>query len=743
MAQLDNNVVMSVSDASDDTEVIYDTIVIDETKVDEALQQMRDDFDVFNVFPDYEPSMAKDYFLKDQKPQQAFDMISVLIPTYNETATELQRTLVDLHRCAIEMNKIGGGCINVLIVLDGWKVAHPTTKAYIKKMFPGVRAEIDGILARQSEVETYVIQKVTYDNKITYVNITEDRCLKITVLVKLDNRRKHNSHAWFLNSYAVEMDSDYVFLTDCGTKFKRNCLINLYRGIRYDTSCSAISGKQRVMTAEQQGNTDGVRGYLYRAMQCFDYEVSLACFTGPFSTFGMLPVIPGPCGLYRFDAICNKKTRSILKRSHINDVEVQVADEDVENIKYIKVQGQDYIDANDFYIKTVSVNPDESGMLMGCLLLAEDRVLSYAATLVTDKTYHTKYEPKAIFYFEAETDPTQLLQQRRRWINGTVAGYLWLLMRISIMFNSKMRLYEKLSLTFLVFTQLMMFVIIALGVPIITIGIRFNIQTLYEFKKIYVEGFIGLYVLLYVVFVMTHSSPKRKLKLNVFLFDLITLMNMIVIGLLMACIGLYVWNLDFSINVIMILGNIAMPFILALLHDWTSFVLMIKTFIPFMLLLITFTVFFCVYSFSRLWELTWGNRPSTKLLTFETTLSQAEKENIKRRQEHNALAVAWTFVGINVLLCAFFYTYRFNNMHIIIFQASLFVWAFMQMILSLLYFIVYNTRQILVFIFRFLTCRLNRKKTEFNDKFGRKNEVCKTIIRTTDAHLRCYRVRAV
>ena len=36
MDQLDNNVVMDVSDVSDDTEVIYDPIVIDETKVDET-----------------------------------------------------------------------------------------------------------------------------------------------------------------------------------------------------------------------------------------------------------------------------------------------------------------------------------------------------------------------------------------------------------------------------------------------------------------------------------------------------------------------------------------------------------------------------------------------------------------------------------------------------------------------------------------------------------------------------------
>lgn len=702
-----------------------------------TLETIEEEYDVFKTFSDYEPHISKDYFVRDQKPTTAFDMISVLIPAYNETATELQRTLVDLHRCIIEMNKIGGGCINILIVLDGWKVTHPTTKAYIKQMFPDVSDEIDNISKSTSEVETYVLQKVKKGH-LTYVNITNDRCLKVTVLIKQDNRRKHNSHAWFLNGYAPEMDADFVFLTDCGTKFQRNCLINLYRGIRYDKSCSAISGKQRVMSADQQGSSDGLRGYLYRSMQCFDYEVSLACFTGPFSTFGMLPVIPGPCGLYRFDAICNKKSRNIIK-NRLHDIE-SGAEHTVQEVKYIKIRDEDYIDACDFYIKTVSVNPDESGMLMGCLLLAEDRVLSYAATLVTDKNYHTKYEPTAVFYFEAETDPTQLLQQRRRWINGTVAGYLWLLLRIGILFKSKMLFYEKFVLTFLVFTQLMMFVIIGLGVPIMTIGIRYNINRIYDFKKVYVEGFIALYVFLYALFVLVHSSPKRKLKLNVFLFDIITIMNMIVVCLLVACIALYVWHLQFTVNVIMILGNLLMPFLLALLHDWKSFTLMVTSVVPFLLLLPTFTIYFCVYGFSRLWELTWGNRPSTKLMTIETTLSSGEREQIKRRQEHHAQGVAWTLVAINVLLCFFFYTFQFNNRFIIIFQAFLFGWAAIQMVMSLLYFIAYDVRLFLLYVFRFLTCRLSRKKTEFNDKFGRKNEECRTIVRSIDARLRGYNV---
>lgn len=99
---------------------------------------------------------------------------------------------------------------------------------------------------------------------------------------------------------------------------------------------------------------------------------------------GFLPVIPGPCGLFRMSAIRQK--------------------------------------AIPYYLSTVHKNPDQIGMVMGSLLLAEDRILSLAAVLLSEKGAYTAYEPAATFYFEAETNPKQLCQQRRRWTNGTVVS---------------------------------------------------------------------------------------------------------------------------------------------------------------------------------------------------------------------------------------------------------------------------------------------------------------------------------
>lgn len=677
-------------------------------------------YDIFEKHQDYEPVFGKNYFHKDTVPPKSFDKINVLIPMYNEGADDLKRTLFDLHECILETNKIGGGCVHILIILDGWNATHETMKEYIMQMYPGVADDIRNIAnAPLNTVETYVVQKLN-NNAVTYVNIDDKRRLKLSLLIKLDNRRKHNSHAWFLESFIQEMDSDYIFLTDCGTRFDKKCLINLYRGIQNDPSCSAISGRQRVMTASQQGTSDGLRGFMYRSMQRFDYEASLASFVGCFSIFGMLPVIPGPCGFYRLSAICDKSKRAKLKSGIVEAAEIAAHNNDT--VINIDSEGE-HIDAIDFYVKTVSLNPDEAGMLLGSLLLAEDRILSYAAVLKTDKHYHTKYEPNACFYFEAETDPTKLLQQRRRWINGTIAGYLWLLSNISLLMKSKLYIYEKMFLSFLVFAQIMMFLVMSVGVSILTIGIRYPLSSFFKLPTIYVESCVGGYIVLYVVFVYLHALPKRKIKLNTVVFDIITVVNMFVALLMVTSLVLNVLQYEIIMNVVIVGTNCVMPFILAAMHDWTSLRLMLGSFIQYILLLPTFTAYLSIYAFSRMWELTWGNRPSDKLHTMTKRKTEAELAEIKNALVTNAQGVAWGLVVMNIALTAIFYKVQQYRWFITVLQIFIFSWSTFQMLLSLMYFVYKGIAKVMSFCGRCCVMgTTSQKKLDLWKKFKKDKE---------------------
>jgi cellulose synthase/poly-beta-1,6-N-acetylglucosamine synthase-like glycosyltransferase len=287
------------------------------------------------------------------------------------------------------------------------------------------------------------VQTETSTGELCPVEIYPNEWMLLSVLIKRDNRRKHNSHYWFLHEagFASAYNSDFVFLTDCGTLYDRHCLFHLFLALWTHPSWTAVSGRPRVMSAEQQGShgeSFWSRGW--RAAQRFDFEASTSSFTAAFALGGMLPVIPGPCGLYRFAAI----------------------------------KGE----AAPYYLNELNQNPDTIGMLKASLLLAEDRVLSYAAVLLSKETNAaTSFVPAAIFYFEAETDTERLFTQRRRWINGTIAGYIWLIQNIGMVFNSKLPLFQKAFLTILITSQLLMYCVVVLSPSFIALGLNYSLQS--------------------------------------------------------------------------------------------------------------------------------------------------------------------------------------------------------------------------------------------------------------------------
>jgi len=142
-------------------------------------------------------------------------------------------------------------------------------------------------------------------------------------------------------------------------------------------------------------------------------------------------------------------------------------------------------------------------MVEGSLLLAEDRILSYMALLMPKCDAAIRYVPSATFYFEAETDPGQLLSQRRRWINGTVAGYLWLLQNWKLIKQSHLGLVKKMMLVFLVSCQLMLYAMVAVGPAIFGLGIYFVLNGTFG-ENPRNDVYVYCYITLYLLFVCVH-----------------------------------------------------------------------------------------------------------------------------------------------------------------------------------------------------------------------------------------------
>ena len=607
------------------------------------------------------PEAETEYFLKEGKEELRSMDVSVVVPFFNESRDELEKTLLSLYHQQKDLLAFGGE-LKVLLVSDGWKNCHPTTKNYLQEIFPGNWCErLD--LEKQKEVnQTIVIQCATkkgLNHKLEPLFIdTNGKSLYISILIKTTNCKKHNSHEWFLKAFLPTYNSEFMFLTDCGTTFNKHCFFHLLKELLLHPTWTAVSGKPRLLT-----NSDclGFTERIIQAAQVFDFEATTASFTSAFSLSGMLPVIPGPCGMYRYEEMKEK--------------------------------------AIPFYVETLNKGPQNAGLLLSLLLLAEDRVLSYGAVLkAKGENACTALVPEAEFFFEAEINQEKLLPQRRRWINGTIAGYLWLLQNMHLIFEAKIPTLKKTLIVGLTITQILMYLVVVFSPAFTATLLYFSISGYVfqndrdsEYKPLFPLGYMALYGL----YVLSHSWTNRKL--IGFLHASITKINVLIMFWILIWFCLEVWQNGISFTIGLVLLSFALPFALAILSSVGGFLRMVQSFIPFLLYLPTFTAFFGAYSFSKLADLSWGNRPATE-----------------EAQQISSLKSKGRFICFMIVLCNFAFAaimvlkLQHNSEAVIYLTGGIFAFVFIQLALSFVFVLGHNLYQMSQSVS--MCCWLNCKK---------------------------------
>jgi cellulose synthase/poly-beta-1,6-N-acetylglucosamine synthase-like glycosyltransferase len=225
--------------------------------------------------------------------------------------------------------------------------------------------------------------------------------LFISVLIKRDNGKKHDSHAIFFEAIAHEYTRIptykqsilYYFSTDVGALYGPNMMPILLGHLDKNPKCAGCCAHQRIMSYVDQavpGTIEAENAFaaFLRAVQVFDVESGLASFNGVHASLQFLPVLPGPCSLFRACVI----TDSLL------------------------TEQRNFVTSPVF----------EDGLVSGNLKIAEDRIPSYLVLLQDDLPSETHWVPEACFFAESEDTLHEFIPQRRRWMNGTVAGYFWL-----------------------------------------------------------------------------------------------------------------------------------------------------------------------------------------------------------------------------------------------------------------------------------------------------------------------------
>lgn len=405
-----------------------------------------------------------------------------------------------------------------------------------------------------------------------------------------------------------------------------------------------LCGQFRGMCAESLVDT------MYRGSQMFDYEASLSSLQGAFVMSGLLPVLPGPCSWYRFKSKSGENVLAKAAKSYFDVVHMPMPDQVGEAIAH------------------------------GNTVIAEDRILAVTCVRDGPPGAFTSWEPKATFFFQAETDPFILLQQRRRWLNGTAFGYLWQKKAIekNCCLTCGVNFRGRLLLYILVWCQLIntFLVTISPGVWCVALSALLDALTDTAFAdeenrkrmRLACAVFQCIYFFIYVGFGWKHSAltggPFHKWLYTVYLiFNGVMILSLTSatayfsvvdyqkdhhftwVTILVMSIFLSLWVCGLLATLCTALGD--KKKCRAVLCCTTDSVIwnMLFSSLCFYLYLPTMVTTFTVYANARWWDLSWGNRPPGE------PPSEKEKKDVERYHSKATATFAVTVIFNVALIC--------------------------------------------------------------------------------------------
>lgn len=507
----------------------------------------------------------------------------------------------------------------------------------------------------------------------------------VVPVVKRNNHRKHNSHQWFFDAVceAVGDHLIYAFLTDCGTTYNRTCLGRLAYELHFKRDLIGVTARQRVEGPGlffhpcESSPFSCLRGdhsktgmhpcwkcyatfYLSPCpLQGFEFEASLIMNSAMFNLVEALPVMPGPCQMLDW-----KKVREfnvvneyfdLLFKGEPNEQDLKQARNLPSKYKTMSLKGsasasgsknhgkekllgaaaleeekraleegvqkrhQDHYKTDRAPIPIAHLTLTE--FLRVNMRLAEDRILSFVSVFSTG--YGTKWIPGATFYYQPEVQWNTLLTQRRRWLNGTFASFVFFFRsnraRSKInggMFDqskgSKNTRYIDALWSLQLFQMfLVLFSPAVLGATSV-VGLIFSAEYTpilwgWAAHQGVQYGLVGLFFLLYGLWI-TRSYFAPRGKMSEWVCMALAIYGGFVMIPVYYSISYTIVTADFSIITFLVVASLFLPVVVAFGQSVTSAFLYMFYLPYFMYLLVFFLVFIPGYSFARMYDTTWGNR---------------------------------------------------------------------------------------------------------------------------------------
>ncbi|KAK6839329.1 chitin synthase I [Apiospora arundinis] len=364
----------------------------------------------------------------------------IVITMYNEDDILFARTMIGVlknieYMCSRKESKTWGPDawkkIVVCVVSDGRGKINPRTRA----LLAGMGVYQDGIAKQQvngkdvtSHIYEYTTQVgMTIKNDVVQL-IPKKQPVQLLFCLKEKNQKKINSHRWFFQAFGRVLDPNICVLLDAGTKPGGTSIYHLWKAFDLEPMCAGACGEIKAMLGT------GGRHLLNPlvATQNFEYKMSNILDKPLESAFGFISVLPGAFSAYRYVALQNDKN------------------------------GQGPLES---YFKGETLEGSGAGVFESNMYLAEDRILCFE--LVTKRNCHwiLQYVKSATGETDVPDTVTELILQRRRWLNGSFFAAIYAIAHFYQFFRSDHSLLRKLMffIEFIFQTINMVFAWFAIG----------------------------------------------------------------------------------------------------------------------------------------------------------------------------------------------------------------------------------------------------------------------------------------
>lgn len=492
----------------------------------------------------------------------------IVVTMYNEKREELQRTLGGIaENVAYLCRKLRIDDfwkeVVVCIVSDGRTKANVDTIDYLTEIGLCSPQLIEKGLELYSDVSVHLFESEVQLELSSTLNEFHVP-LQMMFALKERNRGKIDSHWWYFVAFGGTLIPDYCFLLDVGTTPRYNSFFYMYRELERDPNVAGVAGEIAPLNSYNLNPLVAAQGFEYKISSIMDKTME--------SVFGYISVLPGAFSAYRYQALLGEPLRMYFHHLHT------------------RLKDQQPFTAN--------------------MYLAEDRVLCYELVAKKDCKYTLKYVKQAMARTDVPTDLTDLIKQRRRWLNGSLFALLYALLGWGRLLKSSSHSLPRkflLTLQFVYYVSIMILQWVSAAnfylvyYTLVNEYASLNIIP-YEVFKVIFGSFLALQVILGLA-----NKPKRvstMYKLSAFVYGLFTY---VITGIFVYQSVTNAGRLNEDIKLTLSLGaSFGCVLLIALIYGGLMQVLC--SFFQYLFLSPMYLIIFPIYSLCNLHDISWGTK---------------------------------------------------------------------------------------------------------------------------------------